>query len=153
MDFGDIGGAIQEMRLVLTKPDHPIEAGRDVDRLAGDRVDPLGPEARREPAHLVPRSLREPDDGPTDRFALPPPTPHALPPARNPHPRRANAVLRVAADVRPGRQLARRRGKKRAGIDLSQRQRSQQELWTSAPAIPRRSTGSILDGENRALFS
>src|SRR5258708_5612542 len=70
MDFGDIGGAIQEMRLVLTKPDHPIEAGRNVDRLAGDRVDPLGAEARREPAHLVHRSLVEPDDGRTDRFAM-----------------------------------------------------------------------------------
>jgi hypothetical protein len=44
-------------------------------------------------------------------------------------------------------------GKNRAGIDLSQRQRLQQELWTSAPAIPRKSTGSILDGENRAQVS
>ncbi len=70
MDLGDIGGAIQEMRLVLTQPDHPVEAGRDVDRLAGDRVDLLGAEARPEPAHLVHRPLVEPDDGRTDRLAV-----------------------------------------------------------------------------------
>ena len=70
MHIGDIGSAIQEMRLVLTQPDHPIKAGRDVDRLAGDRMDLLGAEARPEPAHLVHRPLVEPDDSRTDRLAV-----------------------------------------------------------------------------------
>jgi len=36
--------------------------------------------------------------------------------------RRVHALLRIAAEFLAGQQLARRRGKNRAGIDLSQRQ-------------------------------
>jgi hypothetical protein len=67
--------------------------------------------------------------------------------------RRVHALLRIAAEFLAGQQLARRRGKELCGIDLSQRQRSQQELSSPAPAIPRRSIGSILDRENRAQVS
>src|SRR5215475_7100280 len=70
MYLGDICRAIQEMRLILAQPDHPVDAGRDVDRLAGDRVDLLGAEARPESAHLVHRALVEPHDGRTDRLAV-----------------------------------------------------------------------------------
>ncbi len=66
----DARGAIQGRGLMLAQPDHAVEARDDVQRLAGDRVDPLGAEAFAETLLLCARPVVEPDHAGPERRAI-----------------------------------------------------------------------------------
>ena len=57
-------------RLFLAEPDHPVEAGNDVERLAGDLVHPACTEGFPEAPFLGPRPLVQPHRARTERGAV-----------------------------------------------------------------------------------
>ena len=68
--LGHALGAGEDLRLVLAMPDHAVEAGGDVERLAGDGMDALFAEGRAEAPLLRARALVEPERAGAQRRAV-----------------------------------------------------------------------------------